>query len=290
MVKIHSLFTGVLRKKERKKEKRSLKKRDEIKNEQIVRIEEVNRQENQGLVYSSGNLGLSGIPEGVDKKKRVQPIINERQNRVVENQKEALMMTKAKLAIFILFIMSLLLALTLAGCAAETPAVEPEAPVVETETPEEEPEPAELSFEATEYINAEYGFSVQYPAEWEANPITEPSTIVLYAVAESAVPLIFVNVEEAATFEDALDGAVAAADGSGVDIKSQQDTSLAGGISATRAVFKFKHPAAPLALDAIAVSTNKDGKWVTVTVATLGMLAKFDQELFSEIAHTLQFE
>jgi len=267
-----------------------LKKRDEIKNEQIVRIEEVNRQENQGLVYSSGNLGLSGIPEGVDKKKRVQPIINERQNRVVENQKEALMMTKAKLAIFILFIMSLLLALTLAGCAAETPAVEPEAPVVETETPEEEPEPAELSFEATEYINAEYGFSVQYPAEWEANPITEPSTIVLYAVAESAVPLIFVNVEEAATFEDALDGAVAAADGSGVDIKSQQDTSLAGGISATRAVFKFKHPAAPLALDAIAVSTNKDGKWVTVTVATLGMLAKFDQELFSEIAHTLQFE
>lgn len=201
-------------------------------------------------------------------------------------------MTKAKQMIFVLILMSLLLVLFMAGCASETPAVEPEAPVVETETPEEEsePEPVELSFEPIEYVNAEYGFSVQYPAEWEANPISEPSTIVLYAVAEDAVPLIFVNVAEAATFEDALNGAIEAAEGSKVNIDSQEDTKLADGTDATLAIFKFKHPAAPLALDAIALGTQKDGKWITVTVATLGIIASFDEVLFSEIVHTLQVD
>ncbi|MDZ4131522.1 MAG: hypothetical protein U1E11_00145 [Dethiobacteria bacterium] len=201
-------------------------------------------------------------------------------------------MTKAKQMIFVLILMSLLLVLSMAGCASETPAVEPEAPVVETETPEEEPEPepVELSFEPSEYVNAEYGFSVQYPAEWGANPISEPSTIVLYAVAEDAVPLIFVNVYEAATIEDARNGAIGAAEGSKVNIDSQEDTRLADGTGATLAIFKFKHPAAPLALDAIALGTQKDGKWITVTVATLGVLASFDEVLFSEIVHTLQVD
>lgn len=213
-------------------------------------------------------------------------------------------MTKERLTFFMLIVMSLLLVLTLAGCASETPAAEPEVPTEEAEAPEEEPEapaedaeaaeeepePVELSFEATEYVNPEYGFSLQYPAEWGLNPIEEPSTIVLYAVAEAAVPLTFVNVDEAEDFEAALEGAIEAADGSGVNIKSQEDTKLADGTSATKAVFKFKHPAAPLALDAVAVGAEKDGKWVTVTVATLGMLASFDEDLFFEIAHTLQFD
>lgn len=213
-------------------------------------------------------------------------------------------MKKTKLIIFILISMSLLFVLSLAGCASEAPVAEPEAPAedvevpeeepeapdAEAEAPEEEPEPVELSFEASEYVNPEYGFSVQYPAEWGLNPIEEPSTIVLYAVAEAAVPLVFVNVDEAESFEDALEGAVAAADGSGVNLKSQEDTTLVGGTDATKAVFKFKHPAAPLALDAVAVAAEKDGQWVTVTVATLGMLASFDEDLFFEIAQTLHFD
>jgi uncharacterized lipoprotein NlpE involved in copper resistance len=219
-------------------------------------------------------------------------------------KKEVSMMTKERLTFFILIVMSLLLVLTLAGCASDTPAVEPEAPAEDVEAPEEdpeapaedaeateeEPEPVELSFEASEYVNPEYGFSVQYPAEWSLNPIEEPSTIVLYAVAEAAVPLTFVNVDEAENFEAALDGAIAAADGSGVDIKSQEDTTLADGTAATKAVFKFKHPAAPLALDAVAVAAEKDGKWITVTVGTVGLLASFDEDLFFEIAHTLYFD
>ncbi|HSW35289.1 MAG TPA: hypothetical protein VLH18_01660 [Candidatus Limnocylindrales bacterium] len=201
-------------------------------------------------------------------------------------------MIKKTQATLILILLSLFVIFTLTGCAAETPAVEPEVPAEPEETAvvEEEPGPVELSFEAGEYINADYGFSVQYPVEWEIKPITEPSTIVFYATSADAVPLIFINVAEAASFEEALEVAIAAAEGSNVNIESTEDTQLPGGVSATKSIFKFKHPDAPLALNAIVVGTEKDGKWVTVTVATLGLIARFDEVLFSEIVHTLKFD
>lgn len=201
-------------------------------------------------------------------------------------------MTKTNQAIVLLILMSLFVVLALTGCAPEPPAAEPEAPAEEATAVEEEPWPTELTFEAGEYVNTDIGFTVQYPVEWEIKPLTENSTIVFYATSADAVPLIFVNVTEAASFEESLDIAVTAAEGSDVKIKSSADTKLQGGESATKAIFTFKHPATPplTALDALAVGTEKDGKWVTVTVATLGLLADFDETLFSEIAHTLKFE
>jgi len=148
-----------------------------------------------------------------------------------------------------------------------------------------------LSFEAQEYVNSEYGFSVQYPADWVENEVSEGSTIVYYVVSEERVPLMFINVDEAATFEDALNGAIDAAEGSKVKIDSQEDVRLAGGIDATRAIFKFNHPAVPVvALDAMALGAQKDGKWIVVTVATLGAIFKFDEALFTEIVSNLSFE
>jgi hypothetical protein len=35
---------------------------------------------------------------------------------------------------------------------------------------------------------------------------------------------------------------------------------------------------------------QKDGKWIVVAVTTVSLLAKYDEALFSEIAHTLQFK
>jgi len=203
------------------------------------------------------------------------------------------MMTKSRLAVFVLIFMSLIIMLALAGCASETPVTEPEAPAEDAEAPAEEeaePEPVVPSFEASKYVNSEFGFSVQYPAEWVENPVTEGSTIVLYVVSEDKVPLMFVNVNEAATFEEALNGAILAAESSDVEIDSQEEIKLAGGINATKAIFKFKNPAAPLALDAMALGAQKDGKWIIVNVATLGLIAKFDETLFTEIVSTLSFD
>ncbi len=203
-------------------------------------------------------------------------------------------MLKARLTVYLLILMSLLFMLSLAGCASETPVVEPEAPAEEVAAPEEEeaePEPIVLSFEAKEYVNSEYGFSVQYPATWVENEVSEESTIVYYVVSEERVPLMFINVDEAATFEDALNGAIDAAEGSKVKIDSQEDVRLAGGINATRAIFKFNHPAVPVvALDAMALGAQKDGKWIVVTVATLGAIFKFDEALFTEIVSNLSFD
>lgn len=203
-------------------------------------------------------------------------------------------MLKARLTVYLLVLISLLFMLSLAGCASETPVTEPEAPAEEAEAPEEEiaePEPVELSFEAKEYINSEYGFSVKHPAAWVENEVTEGSPIVYYVVSEEKVPLMFVYVGEAVTFEEALEGAIETAEGSKVKIDSTEATKLVGGTDATRAIFKFNHPAVPLiALDAMAIGAQKDGKWVVVTVATLGAIYAFDETLFTEIVSTLSFD
>lgn len=210
-----------------------------------------------------------------------------------KNHEEVIILTKSRVAIFVLILTSLLLMLSLAGCASETPVAEPETPAGGAEAPEAgeaEPEPVVPSFEASKYVDTEYGFSVQYPAVWVENPVTEGSTIALYVVSEDRVPLMFVNVDKAATFEEALEGAITAAEGSNVEIDSQEEVRLAGGINATRAIFKFKHPDAPFALDAMVLGTQKDGQWITIVVATLGLISKFDEPLFTEIVSTLSFE
>ncbi len=204
-------------------------------------------------------------------------------------------MTKTRLTVYVLIVMSLVFMLLLAGCAAKTPATEPEVPEEEAGAPEEteeiaEPEPFVPSFEAKEYVNSDYGFTVKYPAAWVENEVSEGSTIVYYVVSEDKVPLMFIDIDEAASFEEALEGAIETAEGSKVKIDSTKAVKLVGGADATRAIFKFNHPAVPLiALDAIAIGSQKDGKWVTVVVATLGAIYEFDEALFTEIVSTLTF-
>jgi hypothetical protein len=205
-------------------------------------------------------------------------------------------MTKTRLTIYVLILMSLIFMLSLAGCASEAPITEPEVPAEEAEAPEEEeetaePEPVVPSFEYKEYVNSDYGFSVKHPAEWVNNDISEGSSIVYYVASEDRAPLMFVNVGEAASVEEALEGAIVAAEGSKVKIDSQEAVRLVGGVDGTKVIFKFNHPAVPvIALDAMAMTAEKDGKWVTVTVATLGAIFNFDEAFFTEIVSTLSFD
>ncbi len=170
-----------------------------------------------------------------------------------------------------------LLVFSLPGCAKKPP-------------PAEKPVTTVLSFEASEYTSTEYNFAVKYPKEWVEQPITEPIPTIFYAAAPARVPIFIVSIAEGAAFTDALNAAVSGADGTDVTIKSQSETKLADGTKAYQAVYKFKHPAAPMALDAYSLGAMKANKWVVVTVATVGLLAKFDEALFSEIGHTLQFK
>jgi len=181
---------------------------------------------------------------------------------------------------------------TVATITWELELIPPEA-AEEAAPPEEEAAPpaeGEVSFEAAEYTNADYGFSVRYPADWAESTALSSPTLVFVAAASAQVPLVLVDVAEGATFAEALTAALEGGGSSDIEIDSESETTLADGTPASQAVIKFKNPVAPMAIDAFSLGAMKDGKWVIVTVATVGLLAKYDDALFSEIAHTLQFE
>jgi hypothetical protein len=210
----------------------------------------------------------------------------------------------------VLFIVMLLvLGLTLPACTCQSP--------TETETPQAQPEqqdeaegevaaveqqgetegtsaPPEqrvvLSFPAAEHTNAMLGFSVRYPEDWEESNAFSGEGILFVAQAPAQLPVLIVSVAEGDTLADAVAAAVKDAGGSDVTIKSQTETTLADGTEAIEGTGKFKHPMAPMALDTFCLGAMKDGKWIIVSVATIGLMAKFDKAKFSEIAHTLEFK
>jgi hypothetical protein len=151
------------------------------------------------------------------------------------------------------------------------------------------PAPPAPPVEATEYTNAELGFSVKYPKDWKQSTVIKSPTIIFVAQAAAQVPLIMVDVAPGATFAEALKTALVGGGGSDIQIKSEKESALADGTKAFQAVYSFSNPIAPMAVDALSLGVQKGDKWVIVTVATVGLLAKFDEAKFSEIVHTLQF-
>ena len=148
------------------------------------------------------------------------------------------------------------------------------------------PEEGALSFEATEYANADYGFSVKYPSNWAEKEATGEATV-FYAGA-ALVPVMFVAIAEGATCADAVTVALEASGGTGISIESESETALADGTPATEIICEVELKGYPA--DAVALGVQKDNEWVLVIVGTIDAMAPFDQPLFSEIVHTLQFE
>jgi hypothetical protein len=172
----------------------------------------------------------------------------------------------------------LVLGLTLPACTCQKP--------TETETPPTPPTAGALTFEAAEYVNTVYGFSVKYPKDWKEQSSTEPTTLFLAAAAKR-VPVISISVQDSATFAEALTATLMTS-GSNINITTERATTLADGTPASEAVVKWK--AQGLSADTFALGVQKDGKWIIVAVTTASLLAKYDETLFSEIVHTLQFK
>lgn len=148
------------------------------------------------------------------------------------------------------------------------------------------PEPGALTFEAAEYSNSDYGFSVKYPKEWVEQESTDPTTLLLVAAAKK-VPAMSISVQESATFAEALTTTLSSA-GSDINITSEQATTLADGTPATEAVVKWKVQG--LGADTYALGVQKKDKWIVVAVTTVSLLSKYNEALFSEIVHTLKFK
>jgi hypothetical protein len=173
----------------------------------------------------------------------------------------------------------LILGLTLPACTCQKTTENPP-------TPPAQQGGGAITFEAAEYVNTEYGFSVKYPKDWAQQTSTEPSTLFLAAAAKR-VPAISISVQDSATFAEALTATLSLA-GSNINITTERSATLADGTPATEAVVKWK--AQGLSADTFALGVQKDGKWIIVAVTTASLLAKYDEALFSEIVHTLQFK
>ena len=103
--------------------------------------------------------------------------------------------------------MLLVLGLALVACKApaETvtppappaqPAEQPSAPPAETEQPSAPPAQAHTpSYKAKTYTNSQYGFSIQYKADWEARPDIAVGTIVA-AFGVTAQPIPYQSLDE----------------------------------------------------------------------------------------------
>jgi hypothetical protein len=178
-------------------------------------------------------------------------------------------------------VMLLVLGLTLPACTCQQP-TETEEP----STPPEQQAEGALSFEAAEYVNTEYGFSVKYPKEWLQKPSEEPTTV-FYAAAEKRVPALSISVLGGATFAEALTAALSP---SGEDIKivTERASTLANDKPASEAVVKWKVQG--FGADTFALGVQKGDKWVIVAITTVSLLAKYNEALFSEVAHTLQLK
>jgi hypothetical protein len=173
----------------------------------------------------------------------------------------------------------LILGLTLPACTCQKATENPP-------TPPAQQAGGAPSFEAAEYVNADYGFSVKYPKDWVQQTSTEPSTLFLAAAAKR-VPAISISVQDSATFAEALTATLTLA-GSNIKIDTERPTTLADGTPATEAVVNWKTQ--NLGATTFALGVQKGGKWIIVAVTTVSLLAKYDETLFSEITHTLQFK
>ncbi|MBC8275267.1 MAG: hypothetical protein H8E40_09905 [Chloroflexi bacterium] len=163
-------------------------------------------------------------------------------------------------------------------------AVEQQDGTEETSAPPEQR--VALSFEAAEYVNTDYGFSVKYLKEWLPQPI-EDQTTVFYVAAAKRVPALSIYVLDGATFAEAVTAALSSS-GSNIRIVTERATTLADGTPALEAVIKWKTEG--FGVDTFALGVKKGEKWVIVAITTMFLQAKFDEAKFSEIAHTLEFK
>jgi len=143
--------------------------------------------------------------------------------------------------------------------------------------------PEELSFEAKEIANEDYGFSLKHPSDW-----TDTTRTALYeAIAPTKVTGLFVavwNVAWGSTLAEILSVILAEAP---VEILALGDSALADGTPAT--IMEYKASIVGLPMHCYSIGVTKDGKWITINIWNIDQYAMYDRALFEEIAHTLQF-
>lgn len=187
----------------------------------------------------------------------------------------------------VLFIaMVLVLAFVLPSCTCGEAVPSAEEPVAEEPAAEE---PAEGAM--TEFVNAEFGVSLKYPAEFNVNEVEEPTFTVLWACPPGLVPSVTVDILDASkadTFAEAFTVITESAGGSEIKILAERESTLEDGTPATELEVKYRIEGYPG--HGFALGTLHNDVWVVVTIVTVEALEPYDEAKFSEWAYTLELE
>jgi len=188
----------------------------------------------------------------------------------------------------VFLVLLLVVGLAFGACKSQEPA-ETEQPSTPSEQQvEPTAEGAATSFEAKTYTNDEYGFSVQYPADWVERPEILQSTIIAAFGVPGFVPGVSLSVRDAdePLTADWIVAANTAEGNTNVEVTSDLvKTTLADGTPAIQYTSSFKSGAYEIV--SFATSVDKDGKRIRATVWTIDAFSPYDEAFFSEIAHTL---
>jgi hypothetical protein len=211
------------------------------------------------------------------------------------------MLNKTHKFVTVFMVMLLVLGLALVACKAPAETVTPPAPPEEQATPPAPPEQqappeeqatppaaAELSYEAKTYTNSEYGFSIQYVADWEARPEIAVGTIVAAFGVSAFVPGVSLSVRDADAplTADWIVAANTAEGNTKVKVTSDlKETILFDGTPAIEYTCNYDYQG--YEITSFNTSTDKNGKRIRSCVWTIDAFSPYDETLFSEVAHTL---
>jgi hypothetical protein len=146
------------------------------------------------------------------------------------------------------------------------------------------------SFEGAVYTNGEYGFSVKYPTDWVERPDLEDDDTPFAAGIPAFVPNMTVTVSPAdgLSWSQSVIAGLQADGRTNIQVVSQSETTLCGGTPATKGKVTYISPTG-YEVESFWLGTQKDGNWIKVQVFTIDAFSPYDEALFSDIVHTLEF-
>jgi hypothetical protein len=176
----------------------------------------------------------------------------------------------------------------------DKPVAQPAQPPVSTAQPVEATtaKATDLSFEAAEYRNEQYGFVFRHPNRWIQIPWRDPawakSAGILYTRGANLYgPWGWAGVLCGNTdFKTAVAGFLGLSAVTGTSLTAS-DTVLADGRQATKLVVRTTIPWLA-EYQGVAVGVKKESNWLYVAMVAAPKLSIYDEALLSEIAHTLQ--
>jgi serine/threonine protein kinase len=173
------------------------------------------------------------------------------------------------------------------------------APASTTWTPGPTPAPptaAELSFKAKTYTNDKYGFSFQYPSDWEDYPdiLTTPYHLAAFDVLNSngryvpGVTALAFDADAPESNDWIIKSFGLIKDKDFKLVSDIQEETLADGTKAYTYKVQYDHPSG-YKITAYTLDADRDGKRIRIIVYTVEQYEPYNEKLFSEIAHTLAF-